>query len=381
MKLRILLSAIVFASLSCFAVSCGGAHTSADNAKDPKAKSPQVPLSQIKVEPVTTLTVPVSVVQAPGKVEANPGTTSKVALPMQGRVTKVMVTVGDSVRQGMPLIVLDSPDTDTAVSDYHQATAKRISAQSNVAKSEADLSRAQDLLEHGAVAQKEVLSANAQLTQSRSELAEARAEEERTTRKLRIFGIQPDGNTDEVIVRSPVSGKVLDLSITPGEYRNDTSAPVMTIADLSSVYMTADVPETSIRFTSVNDRVTIRLDAYPDEEFTGRVTKVGDTVDPATRTIKVRVLLQNADGKLRPDMFGQLDIEGPPREVVAAPASAIVQTESAALVYREQGRDQFEPVQVKLGERVGNRTVILKGLAAGDRIVTDGPMLIRSKGE
>jgi cobalt-zinc-cadmium efflux system membrane fusion protein len=380
MRLRIILPAIVFASLSLLCWSCRGADSSANDSAN-KPSPPQVPLSQIKVEPVTTLTVPISAVQAPGKVEANPGTTSKVALPMQGRVTKVMVTVGDSVRQGMPLIVLDSPDTDTAVSDYREAVAKRISAQSNVAKAEADLSRAQDLLQHGAVAQKEVLSANAQLTQSRSELAAARAEEERTLRKLRIFGIQPDGNTDEVIVRAPVSGKVLDLSITPGEYRNDTSAPVMTIADLSNVYMTADVPETSIRFTSVNDRVIIRLDAYPDQEFTGRVTKVGDTVDPATRTIKVRVLLQNPDGKLRPDMFGQLNIEGPPREVVAAPTSAIVQTESAAIVYREHGQDQFEPVEVRLGERVGNRTVILKGLAAGDRIVTDGPMLIRSKSE
>ncbi|HEX6546929.1 MAG TPA: efflux RND transporter periplasmic adaptor subunit [Bryobacteraceae bacterium] len=378
MRFRILLSAGVLASLF-LTFSCGGAHSSHDSPK--KAEPQQAPLSQIKVEPVTMLTVPVSSVQAPGKVEANPGTTSKVALPMQGRVTKVMVTVGDSVRQGMPLIILDSPDTDAAVSDYREAVAKRISAQSNVAKSEADLSRAQDLLQHGAVAQKEVLSANAQLTQSRSELAQARAEEERTLRKLRIFGIQPDGNSDEVIVRAPVSGKVLDLSITPGEYRNDTSAPVMTIADLSNVYMTADVPETSIRFTSVNDRVTIHLDAYPDQQFTGRVTKVGDTVDPATRTIKVRVLLQNPDGKLRPDMFGQLAIDGPPQDVITAPTSAIVQTESAAIVYRERAEGQFDPVQVKLGDHAGNRTVILKGLSPGDRIVTDGPMLIRSKSE
>ncbi|HXE11482.1 MAG TPA: efflux RND transporter periplasmic adaptor subunit [Bryobacteraceae bacterium] len=379
MRFRIILPAIVVASLS-LASSCGRAHSPADDPAK-KTEQAQAPLSQIKVEPVTMLTVPVSSVQAPGKVEANPGTTSKVALPMQGRVTKVMVTVGDSVRQGMPLIVLDSPDTDAAVSDYREAVAKRISAQSNVAKSEADLSRAQDLLQHGAVPQKEVLSANAQLTQSRSELAGARAEEERTLRKLRIFGIQPDGNSDEITVRAPVSGKVLDLSITPGEYRNDTSAPVMTIADLSNVYMTADVPETSIRFTSVNDRVTIRLDAYPDQQFTGRVTKVGDTVDPATRTIKVRVLLQNPDGKLRPDMFGQLDIEGPSQDVVTAPTSAIVQTESAAIVYRERARGEFDPVQVKLGDHVGNRTVILKGLSSGDRIVTDGPMLIRSKSE
>jgi cobalt-zinc-cadmium efflux system membrane fusion protein len=123
------------------------------------------------------------------------------------------------------------------------------------------------------------------------------------------------------------------------------------------------------------------LDAYPDQQFTGRVTKVGDTVDPATRTIKVRVLLQNPDGKLRPDMFGGLDIEGPPQSVVTAPTSAIVQTETAAIVYRERTQDQFDPVQVKLGDRVGNRTVILNGLSPGDRIVTDGPMLIRSKSE
>jgi membrane fusion protein, heavy metal efflux system len=292
-------------------------------------------------------------------------------------VLKVMVTVGDRVSEGKPLLLLDSPDVDTDVSNFRQAVAKVAGAKSAVAKADADASREQDLFARGAVAQKDVLSAQAQLAQAKSDLAQANASEEEARRKLRVFGIQEEGDNN-IFIRAPVSGKVLDLSVTAGEYRNDTSAPVMTIANLSSVYMSADVPETSIRFMHLGQPVIITFDAYPDQQFTGRVAHIGDTVDPNTRTIKVRASLPNGDEKFRPDMFGQLQIESPPQQMLTVPVEAIVQTANGPTVYRQAGVGHFEPVNVKLGNRVANRIAVASGLRPSDQVVADGSMLIGS---
>ncbi len=122
----------------------------------------------------------------------------------------------------------------------------------------------------------------------------------------------------------------------------------------------------------------MKLDAYPGEKFTGRVDRLADTVDPSTRTVRVRVVLNNAGGKFRPEMFGQLQISGPVRQMVSIPLGAVVQTPSDQIVYRETSPGQYEPVPVKTGERMDDRLIILSGLAAGNRIVVDGPMLVRS---
>jgi cobalt-zinc-cadmium efflux system membrane fusion protein len=332
---------------------------------------------QIRVESVQSTTAPASEVAVPGKIEPNPGALSKVALPVAGRITRVMVTVGDSVRRGTPVLVVDSPDTGTAISNYRQAIAKVTQTKSELAKAEADLSRIQDLFSRGAVAQKDVLSAQAQLAQAQSDIAQAQATQEEATRKLRIFGIEPTSKNDGVFVPAPVSGKVLDLSVAAGEYRNDTSAPVMTIADLSTVSMSADMPETSIRLIHIGQQVQIKLDAYPDGKVTGRIARIGDTVDPTTRTIKVRVSVPNPVEKFRPEMFGQLLIEGSPREVITVPVGAVVQTPNSPVVYRERGSGQYDPAPVTLGDRMGDRIAILSGLKKSDRIVTDGSMLAK----
>jgi cobalt-zinc-cadmium efflux system membrane fusion protein len=330
---------------------------------------------QIKVESVRSANVPASEVAAPGKIEANPGALSKVALPLAGRVVRVLVTVGDSVRRGAPVLAVDSPDTGTAISNYRQAIAKLSQTKSALAKAEADLNRTQDLFSHGAVALKDVLSAQAQLTEAQSDLAQAQAANEEAARKLRIFGIEPDSKNNEILVPAPVSGKVLDLTVAAGEYRNDTSAPVMTIADLSTVYMSADVPETSIRVVHVGQQVGIKLDAYPDEKVVARVARVGDTVDPTTRTIKVRASIPNPTEKFRPDMFGQLYIQGAPREVITVPVGAVVQTANSPVVYRERNPGRYDAAPVVIGDRIGDRIAILSGLRKSDRIVIDGSML------
>ena len=337
--------------------------------------SPQ--LERIKVAVVQAARVPLDEVVAPGKIESNPNRISKVVMPVAGRVTRVMVAVGDAVVEGQPLLSIQSPDASTATSTYQQTLARLRETKATLAKAEADLSRVQDLFAGRAIAQKEVVSAEASLAQAKSAVEQAQAAQDESLRRLEILGVKPGETNPTIQVRAPLAGKVLELSVAAGEYRNDTSAPLMTIADLSSVFMAADVPESQIRLVTRGELVKITLSAYPDEVFTGTVARIADVVDPQTRTIKVRAALGNAQGRLRPDMFGEIRHEETFRKVPVIPSSAIVQSDQRTIVYREKSAGVYEPVTITFGKQDGERVPVLTGLAEGDRIVIDGGMLLK----
>jgi cobalt-zinc-cadmium efflux system membrane fusion protein len=335
-------------------------------------------LRQIKIEPVMSAEAPASSVSAPGKIEVNPNRVSHVVLPVAGRIVSVMVRLGDSVDQGSPVLGLESADADGAVAGYAQAQAAVAQAKSALLKANADLDRARDLFEHKAIANKEVLNAESVVAQDRSVLDQAQAAEGQALRRLQILGLKPGEFGQQLIVTAPVSGKILEITAVRGEYRNDLSASLITIADLSTVWAVSDVPETQIRFIREGELLTIELSAYPGESFRGRVTRIGDTVDPQTRTVKVSAELSNAKGRLRPEMFGQIRHAGETTRMPVVPPGAIVQSEGANFVYRETSPGVFEPVAVALGERVGDRIAVRSGIAAGDRIVTEGVLLLKT---
>ncbi|MCX6599478.1 MAG: efflux RND transporter periplasmic adaptor subunit [Acidobacteria bacterium] len=338
--------------------------------------SPQ--LAQIKVEAVASAEVPTDEVTSPGKVEANPNRTSHVTLPLAGRIVTVSVKIGDLVQQGQPLLMIDSPDVDAALSAQLQSLAQITQAKSVVTKTQADLERVRDLFSHDAVAKKEVLNAEAMLTQSQAALEQTQAGAQQSRRRLELLGIEPGRFGQKVAVTAPISGKVLEMNIVPGEYRNDTSAPVMTITDLSTVWITSDVPESSIRLVKLGEAVQIDLAAYPGEKFRGRVKQIADTVDPQTRTIKVRAEMDNPAGRLRPEMFGQIRHVEALENKPVVPASAVIEADNRRLVWRETAPGQFQRTAVTLGGRIGDRVAIQSGLKAGDRIVIDGVMLLQS---
>ena len=339
------------------------------------ANSPQ--LQRIKVATVQAARVALDEVVAPGKIESNPNRISRVVMPVAGRVTRVMVAVGDAVTEGQPLLTIQSPDASTATSTYQQTLARLGETRATLAKAEADLSRVKDLFAGRAIAQKEVVSAEAALAQAKSAGEQAQATRDESLRRLEILGVKPGETNPTIQVRAPLAGKILDLSVTSGEYRNDTSAPLMTIADLSSVFMAADVPESQIRLVTRGETVKITLSAYPDEVFTGTVARIADVVDPLTRTIKVRAALSNAQGRLRPDMFGEIRHEETFKRVPVIPSSAVVQSDKRSIVYREKSQGVYEPVTITFGKQDGDRVPVLTGLTAGDRIVIDGGMLLK----
>ena len=341
------------------------------------ASSPQ--LAQIKTEAVEVTNVPVGNLTAPGQVEANENRLSHVVLPLAGRITSVDVRMGDYVRQGQPLLTLESPEADAAYAALLQAQAGVTQAKSSATKAQTDLDREKDLLDHGAVAQKEVLSAQAQLVQAQTAVEQAQAGQEQNRRRLGLLGLSADSFGQKVTVKAPIAGKVLNLSVVNGEYRNDLSAPLMTIADLSSVWVTSDVPETAIRLVKTGEPVHISLDAYPGESFRGRVTLIGDVVDPQSRTVKVRAELSNPGGRLKPEMFGNIQLSEQDEAKPTVPFAAVVSTEGQSIVWREVSRGHFTRTPVTTGPQTSGRIAILAGLQGSDRVAVDGVMLLQSQ--
>lgn len=342
------------------------------------ANSPM--LRQIRTAPVVSAQTPEDEVVAPGKVVINPNRISRVLLPVAGRIAKVEVRLGDSVVQGQPLVRMESPEAEAALSDYLQATAGETRARADQAKALADFDRISDLYRHGAVAKKDVIDAEAGLAGAQAALKQAGATVQQTRRRLAILGLKPGEFGQQVIVAAPISGKVLEITVAPGEYRNDTSAPLITIADLNTVWVASDVPESSIRWIERGERVEIELAAYPGEVFRGRVMRVADTVNPQTRSVEVQTGLENRTGRFRPEMFARIRHSHGTRELPVVPQSAIVRSEQSAWVFVERTAGEFQRVRVEAAEAIGSVVPVLSGVEAGARVVVDGAILLQANG-
>src|SRR5262245_48853104 len=340
------------------------------------ADSPQ--LGQVKVAAVEAMDVPQDEVVAPARVGIDPGRLSKVLLPVAGRIEAVLVKLGERVEQGQAVVTLDSPDADAAIGAGRTAEAAERQATAALTKAEADYERARDLLEHGAASQKDVLAAQNDRAQASAALDTARAGREQARRKIELLGLQPTVFHQPVTVRAPINGTVLDVGVAPGEYRNDTTAPLMSIADLTRVWLSADVAEPAIALVRLGDAVEIRLVAFPGEVLAGRVTRIADVLDPQTRTVKVHVELPNP-GRLRPDMFGTLRHVASRRRAPVVPLASVIQQYGRAVVFVEREPARFERREIVVGAREGERVAVLAGLTPGERVVVDGAILLKDR--
>ncbi len=341
------------------------------------ADSPQ--LSRIQTVIVANDSVPEIEIVAPGKVEANPTQVSKIVMPVAGRVGKVLVNLGDTVRKGQPILTVDSPDAASAMSAFRQAEANVAIAKAGVAKADADLQRTKDLFDHRAAAQKEVMAAETVLIQSHAAQTQAESSREESLKRLEVLGMGPGNVINQLVtVRTSVSGKVIDINAVPGEYRSDTSTPIVTVADLSTVWVAADVPEDQVRFAKVGNTVHITMGAFPGETFLGKVMRIGDMVDPQTRTVKVRAQLANPTGRFRPEMFAQLREQQGSVDLPVVPRTALIENQGKTVVYVERSRGDFEEVTVVVAWQGTDRVAIRSGIHPGDRVVTTGGMLLRT---
>jgi cobalt-zinc-cadmium efflux system membrane fusion protein len=346
--------------------------------------SPQ--FKQLRVEAVRARNMTADEVVAPGRISVNPNRVSRVLPPVQGRVLEVMVKLGHFVDQGQPLLSLDSPDADAAIAIDFQGEATERQTKFALQKADLDLRRAKELFAFQGIAEKDLLQAQNDQATATSNYEIARAVREQARRKLELLGLRPGEFHQPTIVRAPISGKVLEVNVTRGEFRgavashsDTTTAPLMTIADLSTVWMFSDVPEPYIRFIHVGELVEITLVAFPGEVIRGRVAQIADMLDPQTRTLRVHVELPNPGGRFRPEMFGSIRHAGAVRSLPVVPLTAVVQEYGVAVVFVELTPGRFERRDITIGPRSGDVVAALTGLKVDERVVVAGAMLLKGQ--
>jgi cobalt-zinc-cadmium efflux system membrane fusion protein len=298
----------------------------------------------------------------PAVVEADPARLVKVLTPVTGRIVSIARRLGDEVRVGDVLFTIDSVDLAQAHADAAKAHAALALAQRNLARQrELDASE---------------IAARRDLEQAQGDYEQAASEAARADARLAQLGAGKTAAGGRVLaVRAPIAGRVVDLAAAAGGYWNDATAPLMTVADLSRVFVTANAQEKDLGRVYAGQSASVVFDAYP-EPLEAKVGVVGALLDPDTRTVKVRIPCDNRDGRLKPGMFAEATFRGRPHQGVLVPMTAVVQSGFDTRTFVEVAPWQFEPRIVTLGPQIGERVEVLAGLKPGERVVTkDGVLL------
>ncbi len=301
----------------------------------------------------------------PGVIEADPTKFTKVFAPASGRVEKLHVQLGDAITEGQLVATLHAPD-------FAQAQAEFLKARSAQKNAQHKLARQQDLFAHKVAAEREVEDAEVEAEAAQSDLDSAAA-------KLHIYGFDPEKTPfgQSLQLFAPVSGKVVELAAALGEFHSDSSIALLTVADLSTVWLNVSVPEKDLRFLRPGEAVEAVLSAYPGETFKGAVLTIGDLLDPDTRVAKVRVSLRNLDGRLKPGMYATVELLDFPESMVTVPTTAILQIGDGTYVYEQVKPWTFEPKSVKLGQQQDGRTIVTTGIAPGAVILAKEGVLFQ----
>ena len=300
----------------------------------------------------------------PGVVEADPSKLVKIVPPVSGRITHIAKHLGDQASRGDPLLVIDSADLAQAFSDATKADSAERLAQRN-------LDRQKELMTAE-------ISARKDFEQAESDFAQAQSEGRRARARLAQLGVSAkDASAREYTLRSPIAGRVVDMTAAEGGFWNDTNAPLMTVADLSSVWVSASVQEKDLAAIFVDQDAVIALNAYEGESIKGKVRYVGEVLDPDTRTVKARIAVDNSSGRFRPGMFAKVVFHGKAHQAVAVPAAALVQSGFDTRVYVELSPGLFQTRVVQTGAHLDDDSVeIVSGLKASERVVIKEGVLL-----
>ena len=309
-------------------------------------------------------------------VHANENELAEVTTLIRGRVEKVYVDVGQDVKKDALLALLHSTDLGVAEGTYLKSAAK-------LHEAKLAYERAKDLYE-----QKVVSLAELQRREATMKTAQAEAREARN--RLELLGVprqeverldREDTIRADVPLRAPFDGRVIMRKITRGEVV-ETQQKLFTVADLSDVWVVGNVPEKDVQFIRKDQKVNVIVSAYPHAIIPGTITYVGDVLDPATRTMRLRVTVLNPDRLLKPEMFATVLVyaaETP--DALTVPLEAVQNGPSGAMVFVQRGTNDFEVRAVKVGSEQGEVVTVLEGVSVGEQVVTKGSFVLKSEME
>jgi cobalt-zinc-cadmium efflux system membrane fusion protein len=330
-------------------------------------------LASVKVEPVADREFPVEK-EAVGSIDFNEDMSVQVFTPYQGRIIALFAAVGDDVKQGQTLFTIDSPDLLAAESTL-------IAAAGVLELTTRNLARLRDLYTTRAVSQHDLEQAVSDQQTAEGNLRAARD-------AVRIFG-KADADIDRIVadrmadptlvVPSPIDGRITARSAAPGLFVQPANPPApYTVADINTMWMLANVAETDSPAFRVGQQVQVKLSAFPDRMFDGKITTIGATVDPNTRRVLVRSEIKDPQHQLRSGMFGNFVISiDAPLLSPAVPLNGVVREGDGTMtVWVTADRRRFTKRTVKIGEERDGYRQILEGLQPGELVATDGAVFL-----
>jgi len=362
--------------------ACGGTHSgdkasemtsfTAGEAKSETADLFTLPADQIahlQIAPAKKGSLP-RVLRFTGSVAYNAFTTTPVFSAAGGTVREILVAPGDVVRAGQPLLNLNSPD-------YSAARSAFLKARDALQLADKNYKRAVDLLEHKAIAERDV-------QQAESDRSQAQADVDSSADALRALGItDPEtmlkpGTTLSVPLLAPVKGQIVERLVGPGQLLQAGMTQCFTISDTSTVWVLVNVYQSDLGSVHVGDAAEITTDAYP-QTFRGRISYIAPALDPATRTLQERIVTENPGDRLKKDMYVTATVRaGAIGNALLVPDAAVLRdTENQPFLYLQTGSNRFARRLVTIGESSEGRTQITSGLKEGERVVGDGSLFLQ----
>lgn len=312
-------------------------------------------------------------VSLPATVEANPANTVNILPPLTGKLLELKVRLGDTVKRGQVLATMSSPDLAQAVSDAQKARDALDLAQRA-------LVRARGVNEAGSNAAKDVEAAQSSVAQQGAELRRSEA-------RLRSLGADGNGGSGanggsnaslgQVLkIVAPMAGTVTALNVAAGANLNDANAALMTVSNLDAVWVTVNVPESVVGSVAPGQNAVVTLAAYPGRSFSGKVGFVSAVLDADTRRARARIVFANPEGLFKPNMYATAVLGVPQAAQAQVPASALLMNNDSVSVFVEAEPWTFVRRMVELGREDGDSVRIRSGLAAGERVVVRGGVLL-----
>jgi len=310
----------------------------------------------------------------------------------RGVVERINVTLGSRVTAGQPLLTYDNVELGQLVGEFLSERAALRQAETDRQVKRTSLDRAEALIKIEAIAQRELDVRRAEFRNAEAAVASAQARASKIEEQLHRFGLSdaeiralspeaaeaPHRAASHSVLRAPFAGVVTKFDVANGEVV-ETDKELFTIADMSTVWVLADVYEKDLSKIRRDGHVSVKVDAYPDRTFTGRITYVSDLIDPTTRSAKVRCVVENRDGALKLDMFAKVTLaSADEREAVVVPADAIQQIDSQSVVFVQQTLTRFERRNVQTGLRTGDLVEIVGGVDEGQTIVGKGSFYLKT---
>jgi cobalt-zinc-cadmium efflux system membrane fusion protein len=375
---RATLLAVSLGLTAALAAACS-ARPDADPAPDaPSSTSAAITLPPAQRERIGVHAVAPSsyhpVVRTTGTVAFDGDQSTQVLAPISGPVMRILVQPGDRVTKGQALAYVSSPDYASAVADYRKARAAASNAQRIATLDSA-------LFANDAIARRD-------LEQAQTDAVSATADRDAALQQLRALGV--DDSTLATlqagrpvqgahgVIRAPIAGTLVERLITPGQLLEAGSTPCFTIADLSKMWVMANVFESDLADVGLNDVATVTTNASP-KPVAGVVDNIAALVDPTTKATAVRILVPNRDRLLKKDMYVSVSIRSRRADTgLLVPVSAVLRDEdNQPFVYVEGAKGGYERRTVQLGSRIDDRYVITGGLTAGDRVVSEGGLFLQ----